>query len=246
MSAEQDHGFFYPLIFPYKQKKWFAKTWWLIILTMIPIFDFVLLRGWRLILVRNMSKGEEEILPEPSIAAMIKYGLVLWLMTTFYVIIPTIIIFSVGAGELGNLFSALSCLWSSIFGSSDDPSLYMCLKSEAGEMVLRIIIEIIWLMVSGTLYRVAMIRYAITDKKRVFLSLPINAFLALRYIKSFIMMWVFGVLLVAALTLISMIFSATIVLTPFIPLVVLLVYYYSTGYEYGHLAHQMANTTNQK
>ncbi|MFT7559751.1 MAG: hypothetical protein ACI93R_001666 [Flavobacteriales bacterium] len=238
-KEDQGHGFFYPFVFPFYQKQWFGKTWWLAVLALIPIVDLILLKGWRFVLVQRMAVSEEQILPNADIGAFFKYGCVLWFMSIVYLIIPTIIIFSFGAGELGNLFSALKCLWVSVFGSSADASLYRCLKTEAEELVTRVIIEFIWLIVAAPLYRVAMIRYAISGNKRVFLNLPVNAFIVLRHLKYFIMMWVFGLVMTAALVLVTMVMVATAVLIPLIPLVVLLVYYYTTGYEYGHLAHDL-------
>lgn len=239
MHNPYHRGFFYPLIFPFKEQGWFGRFWWLVLLTLIPILDFVLLRGWRLLLVKNMAMGKESILPTADIGNMFKYGLVLWLMTGFYVIIPTIIIFSVGAGELGNLIAAIGCIWNSVFGSEADIGLYPCLKAEAHDLAIRVSIEVVWLLVSGTLYRIAMIRYAITGKKRVFLNLPFNALLALRYLGTFIFMWLFGIVLAIFFFVLATAMSFTIVLAPFVPLVILLVYYYSTGYEFGALAYKM-------
>ena len=110
-----------------------------------------------------------------------------------------------------------------------------------GEMITRFVIEMVWLVISLPLYRIAMIRYALTGKKRVFLNLPYNGFLVLRFIKPVVMMWIFGIILTAMFTLMTLIMTSTVVLIPFIPLIILLVYYYSTGYEYGHLAHDIAN-----
>jgi hypothetical protein len=118
-------------------------------------FRFRFLRGCRLALVARMGNDEKEILPDAYVGTFFIKGCVLWFMTVFYMIIPTIIIFSFGAGEIGNLFATLGCFWTSMFGSETDPSLYMCLKAEASEMMLRITIEIVWLMVAGSLYRVA-------------------------------------------------------------------------------------------
>jgi hypothetical protein len=246
MHDDKGHGFFYPFVFPFYQKNWPKKTWWLAVLALIPILDLAFLNGWRLILIKKMSAGDEEILPDPDVGTFFLKGCVIWFMTFVYLIIPTLIIFGFGAGEIGNLFSALGCFWTSIFGNAQDQGLYMCLKTEANEMMLRIVIEIIWLLVAGTLFRVAVIRYAITNKKSVFLNLPFNTFLALRHIKAFIMMTIFKWIMLAAFTLVAMLMAMTVVLIPFIPLVLLLVYYYTTGYEYGHLGHDIAHKMKQQ
>jgi len=206
-------------------------------LALIPIVDFILLRGWRLALVKRMATGEKEPLPNADVISFFKYGCVLWFMTILYLIIPTIIIFSVGAGELGNLFAALNCLRVSVFSSGEGAGLVSCLQAEANELIIRFFIEAIWLVISTPLYRVAMIRYAITGKKRVFFNLPLNALIALQHFKTLFMMWVFGFFMVAILTLITLVFTSTFILIPLIPIVVLVTYYYATGYEYGHLAH---------
>lgn len=250
MSQNSPHGFFYPFVFPFYQKQWPVKTWWVAVLALIPILDLAILRGWRLALVRNMANSTDEtvddILPFADVITFFKHGCILWFMTGFYVIIPTIIIFSAGAGEFGNLIDALGCLWTGVFGTSEEFFLFTCIKEEAGDMLVRFTIEIIWLLVSTTLYRVAMIRYAISGKKRVFLNLPVNAFIALKHIKTFLTMWVFGFVLTAFFILLATLMTMTVVLTPLIPLVLLVVYYYATGYEFGHLAHDIAQHKKQK
>ena len=245
-DEDHGHGFFYPFVFPFYQKNYLPKIWWIPVLALVPILNLILLQGWRFALVSRMTAHKEQILPDADIGLFIRKGAVLWMMTSFYVIIPTIIIFSVGAGELGSLFRGLGCFWTWIFGDNTSPPLHTCLANEADTMIVRLIIEFIWLIVQGTLFKVALIRYAISGKKRVFLSLAVNAGIALYHIKTIVMMIVFGLVMSALFLLATSMMLATVVLTPFIPLILLVVYYYATGYEYGHLGHDITSFRKKK
>ncbi len=59
-DAASFSDFFYPVVFPYKINNWIARMWALPLIAYIPIADLILLRGWRLKLVRRMAREEEK------------------------------------------------------------------------------------------------------------------------------------------------------------------------------------------
>ncbi len=233
-------GIFTALIFPLFQKNWFSKTWWLVLLAMIPILDLVFLRGWRVQLVHNMAKGYDDILPSPNIIKYFFNGLILWIMTGFYLVIPFIIIFLVGAGELGTFIDISKWAIDSLVSSTaPEKTLSLILQESAVNYSIRITIAFLWLLVSMPIYRIGMIRFAITGRWSCFLNIPLNTFLVIKHIKHFILMWIFGFFLIVFLTIIYTILTATIVLAILAPLVVLMVYYGATGYEFGELGYTL-------
>jgi len=244
--SEHKHSFFYPLVFPFFQERWFSRTWWLGLITMIPVFNLIMLSGWRFTLVRRMSQGEKEILPTSAVLSFLKYGLVLWAMGGVYVLVPILLVMATGSGEIGAIIEVVKWLFGTLSGAEGLISGSEMLTNFGIGLVIRTSIELVWLLVSMPIYRIAMIRYAINGRVGGFLNIPLNAAIAAKYSGRMIMMWVFGFFMVAFIAVTTVLLTATVVLAVIAPIFGVLVYYWSTGFEYGHLAHDMKTAMDAK
>jgi hypothetical protein len=200
--------------------------------------DFIFLRGWRLALVRNMARSEETILPAPKIGRLFIDGLLLWCITGIYLVVPTLIIFASGSGSLGDAFEAIQFIWSYLTETSTQP-VEAFMTTQVKSFIIRFAVEIIWITISAPIYRIGMIRYATTMKISSFFNIPFNAIIALRHIVTFIKMFIFNFIMLLFIALVIAISTATVILAPIAALLGLIIYYYSTGYEYGQLAQKM-------
>jgi len=232
--------FFYPLIFPFKIKHWWKRMWALPIMAYIPIVDFILLRGWRLELVRRMARKEENALPPVHAPRhhikFFKNGIILWLMTGLYVGVPFVIIFSTGTGLWGGLFELTQWVYQSLFSSEPVPPLSEILSENTRNALIRLGIEGVWLILSAPLYRAGMIRFAFTNSMLSFFNVISNVRFIFRQRNLFLKTYLFSMLFKILSFVVTFLLTMTGIGIAFIPLVVLIVYYYSTGYEYGHLA----------
>lgn len=217
--------------------------WALPIIAYIPIADFILLRGWRLELVRRMARNEENFLP-PVHSPMhyikfMKNGIILWMMTFLYLGVPFVIIFSTGTGYWGGLFEIVKWVYYSLFSTTPVAPLSEILTENSKNALFRLGIEGVWLILSAPLYRAAMIRFAFTHSIFSFFNVISNIQFLFKqrnlFLKTYVFSLVFNVLSLAATFLLTI----TGIGIVFIPLIVLIVYYYSTGYEYGHLAQEV-------
>jgi serine/threonine protein kinase len=239
-EGHDEHGFFAPVTFPFKIPDWPSRLWVVPFLAYIPIADLIFLRGWRLELVRRMGRGERN--PLPTVTRLEDYfsfffqGCVLWFMTFLYAGVPFIIIFSTGSGFWGGFFELLGWGWDFLFSRQEQRALGDVLSDNAKRAAVRLGIEFAWLVISSPLYRAAMIRYAFTGGIGAFFSIPSNVAFVYRnrnlFGKVYLFSFAFGILSSIAASLLAM----TGIGVALIPLLVLTVYYYSTGYEYGHLA----------
>lgn len=232
------HNFFYPLVFPFYQKKWFSKTWWLNLIALVPVINLILFSGWRYHLIKNMVEHKENILPEANILSFFKQGVVLWCVATLYLIVPVILIFSAVGGSITEVGSwAMGVI-------TQDPNTVatdQMLINQASYFGIRLAIEAIWVVISIPILSTGLVRYAITGKISTLLNFPANAMYASKYIGSHFMMWVFKVFLVIFVGIVVSMLVASVLLAVFAPMFGLCVYYWSTGFELGNLAKRIKN-----
>lgn len=237
--SSNNYNFFYPLVFPFFQKKWFSKTWWLNLIALVPIVNLILFSGWRYHLIKNMVEGEKDILPEAKIISFFKHGIILWCVAILYLIIPMLLIFSVGSGVGGSIMEFGT--W--VFGTAtQDPNTIATdkmLANQASDFAIRLTMEVIWLIVSIPILSTGLARYAITGKISTLLNVPANAMYAVKYMGAHIMMWIFKIFMIIFVGIITSLLVASVFLAIFAPMFGLCVYYWSTGFELGHLAERI-------
>ena len=237
--SKNNHNFFYPLVFPFYQKKWLSRTWWLNLIAIIPIVDLIIFTGWRRKLIRNMAYNEEHILPKAELLSFFKHGIILWIVATLFLIIPMILIFTVGSGAGGSIIEFGSWFVGLVTQDPNTISTKEMLASQGNDFIIRVLIEIVWALVSIPILSTGLMRYAITEKIGTLFNLPVNTMYAIKYIGPHFMMWIFKFFLIIFVAVVTSLLISSVVLAILAPMFALSIYYWSTGYEFGHLAEKI-------
>jgi hypothetical protein len=171
------------------------------------------------------------------------------MITVSYLAIPVMLIAIFGLGGWGDFFRDIKYLvkltFDYIWSAQMTTELYIrilwsFIKNEFVDGLLAFAIENIYLALYIPYYRVAMIRSAVT--KNVFSShfaVIKNLTFIFRNFLSIAMVYLFVLFEGLVAIGVTIFFTMTVVLAPVIPVFLFYMYYWSTGYEYGHLAELM-------
>ena len=239
------------LMYPFKQKDWLSRMWLISVLGVVftPFVEIIILRGWRVELVRRIALKEDSILPRSLPQDVLKYfvhGIKLWLITGLYILFPIILFKILGINPLmqfwKELVSFVAELWQRMRGGGSGVPLDQFLWQSFKAIAYELMIQNAWLLFYYPYYRTATIRYAITNKfRKSHLSVLRNIRFMIINVLDFIMMVINQFIDKLILYLIGIIIN--IVLTPFVGVfvVIFLAYaaYWTSGYEYGMLAQKM-------
>lgn len=61
---------------------------WIPAISMVPLANMIVLRGWREEILRRLSREEREVLPEPDLGRFLVLGVQSWLVTLILVAVP--------------------------------------------------------------------------------------------------------------------------------------------------------------
>lgn len=227
---------------PFQQSRWPAKLWWLSAVGFIPIIDLLVFRGWRLDVTRRLALGEPDVLPDGrDVVRFLANGVILWTMTLLYFIIPFLIIFATGAGTLRSVWQAVQWLYLTLLTDQPTVPLAEILGQELGRFLARVAIEGAWVVISWPLYRTGMLRFAITGNPLAFFRLFANLVVVLKNIRAFVVLFLYELPTFLLMTLVSAILTATGFGAVLVPAISMPLYYWITGFEYGHLAHELGS-----
>jgi len=74
------------VIYPLRDKRWFAKSWPLPLVALVPFIAFlapILYKGWRLCAIRHLIH-DDNTLPALDLLALLRRGILLWFFTFLY------------------------------------------------------------------------------------------------------------------------------------------------------------------
>ena len=239
-NHHDEHDFLAPLRYPFEQKDWLNRLWWLSILNFIPgpsILNLLILRGWRLEMIRRMAYNVPQPLPDADVIKFLFTGLFLWIMTGLYALVPFILVTIFGVGGIIDSIKDIFT-WILLLCSFDLTGAMNFYWSELIDGFVEVAINYSWVALSFPLYRAGMILYALTGKKRSFLHVGATALFIVRHFKEFIKIYLFTFVfwfLMAVLVIIT--FSVGWIIVPTL-------YYACTAAEYGFLARRLAATTS--
>lgn len=239
----RSRGFFAPFLFLLQQDRALARLWWVPLLALLPI----MLRGWRLELVRRIARREEPPAPlpaGPNLGKFLLNGVLLWVMTALYMLVPLLIIWTTGIGGYAEAFDNLLYLrdyvGTLVSGGSQVRPLGQFLREEIGEWMIILALTGVWSVVGPILYRAAMIRHAFTGSLLTFVNIPGSLLFLLRNLLGFAYVFVIALCALIAAALLGLAMSVTLLGAPLAALVVPAVYYAITGSAYGFLARRLA------
>lgn len=252
IKSKVEHGFkayLYSFIYPFTQKDWPQKMWLFVVLSYIPVINIIIARGWRLEFVHRLGHGFERPLPGPrDVFKFFKNGLLLWLVTGFFLLLPVVIISKLGLGGfrefVRDIIQLLYLCWDLIRGNKSLSEFFAALgsftKNELLESFGAFMIENIYLIIYLPLYRIGMIRFALT--KNLLASLTAvgkNLRFIFNNFLEVVLLYAFFLLEFLVVLLVDFILALSVIGIPLIPIVTVYMYYWSTGYEYGHIARLM-------
>jgi hypothetical protein len=221
------------IVYPYKDPRWISKLWILPLVTIIPIIgiiSLILLKGWRFSMVKNLSVNNE-VLPELQFTEMLKNGAILWAAMLCYALVPSIVLGLLGmGGPIGFLMDVFT-----IFTDGFDK----WVMSEPQEYLWVFTVYAIWWVVSLPIYQAGMIRFALSGKWQSLLNIPANTFLFLRCMPSFIRFYFYWLLLCLLVFVADLFLTITVIGVLFIPVISICLYYITSAYELGELAHRI-------
>jgi len=228
------HELWNGLIYPLRDNRWLAKSWPLPLIALTPFVALlapIIYKGWRLSAVRQLT-NKQNTLPELDLIAFFRRGVLLWLFTFAYWMVPVVICLFLDVGML-DFFMSMSSI-------GNDQTFVDWGTSQAIKWAIALSIYAIWALVTVPIYMAGVVRYALTDSWRSMLNLPANTALFLRHIPSFILFYINWLVILFLITLGSGLLAITIVGVPLLPVFILTAYYVTTAYELGQLARKVS------
>ncbi|WP_020405079.1 DUF4013 domain-containing protein [Hahella ganghwensis] len=221
------------LIYPFEDRDWLGKLWPLPVIAAIPVLGLVsviLLKGWRLDMVRNLAQGSQE-LPVFRPLAMLKTGALLWVVMMGHVFIPGVLCSILGiGGPLGFVADIYEILTEGFSAWA---------KSEPSDWLLTLMIYMIWGVISFPVFQAGMIRYALSGDWKTLLNAPANFLLFIRHIHYFLKFYICWALLLLGIFLVDTVLAFTGVGLLLVPVFTVCAYYITSAHELGLLARKM-------
>lgn len=234
--------------FPLQRKDWPVKLWWIAALAVVPFFGIIMLRGWRLAIIRRITRNNPDPLPDTNeLPAIAGHGLLLWGFYLVYTIPVIVLVAIIGFSEYAFLFEFAWWLVEKIFTDNEVAEA----SSMFGQGIFAIIVTIgapgLYLIVAGPLYRAATLRCAATGSIGAFLMIPVNAKLVIKEFGGFAFVYIMEkvnwFLMFIAISIVSSVLTATgigALLVPVaVPVIFLTMNYWITGYLFGNLGNRL-------
>ncbi len=245
------HHFLTGLIYPFLQKGWALRMWIFALLSYIPLVNLIIARGWRLEMVHRVGWEYKQPLPEAKdIFRFFVNGILLWSITGLYILFPFVLVRMLGLEGLSDLWEDLKYVFTLFADLVTDPNMTFSkffsllgsfIVNELLEALYAFLIHNIWLVVYIPLYRVAMVRFALTKNLLLsHFSLLANLRFVFRNFIDIILLYVFMIVGGFVTLAIDGLLAMSVIGIPLIPIVTTYMYFWYTGYEYGMLGRKMA------
>lgn len=238
------------LVYPLKEKDWKNKMWLIPVIGffLTPFVQLLVLRGWRVELVRNIAIGVPNILPKADLQSVVRYaihGIKLYAISALYLFAALIVLRFFGINPLRQWWIEIANLFSYFFNNTTGLSLGTLLWQSFWRITKEIFINNAWVLFYYPYYRTATIRYALTGKfRKSHLAFAQNVTFVIRNIMDFVKLLVNQFIDKFILFFVNAIVN--VVLTPFIgialaPLIFFFADFWTSGYEHGQIAKKMVD-----
>lgn len=225
--------------FPLRHPDWFHRIWWLAVVNFVPVLNLVLMRGWRLELTRRIGYGNPQPFPESrDLGNFLGSGVILWFMTFLYNVPLFFVIFFFERELPRTLWQTVVFLFQWIWGeegASAGAFLSLLVKALGQASLPTLCYFVAW-----PLYRVAMLRFALTGNPGSFFRPIANLRLVLRHLNLFFLLFFFDLLSQTLLAVAGGVLTALGIGVLVTPAVLLPMYYWTTGHLYGRAASVLA------
>jgi hypothetical protein len=223
--------------FPFLQYNWAQRLWLPSLIAFIPIINFIIMRGWRLEITRRVGRDMNDRLPDPSnLLRFFIDGLVLWFMTGLYLVPEIIMLLIFGFGPL---FTFFGWIYNTITGNPHAGS-FLALIAEMGiGSFVRMLLPIVYWILTYPLYRVAMVRYAYTGSIGVFFDVGTNLNIARKHMGQAMALYAVEQLSSILFVILSGLISLTGIGAIIVLVLLFPALYWTTGYLFGSFAAQI-------
>ncbi len=220
------------LIWPFQRPDWIERMWWLPLVHFVPVFNFIIMRGWRLDVVRRVSRNEPQPIPDlRDFGRFFADGLILWAMTGLYFLPQIFLLALFGFKPIEVGLTVLFWLFQTVTG---DAISFGALLADLGLAALvSVILPIVYWLATYPLYRVAMVRYAATGKVGVFFDVFTNLRIAGANFAAVMTLYIFEFLATMAFGMLSSALLSTVFGAVAVPLVLFPALYWTTAYLFG-------------
>ena len=227
------------LTFPFRGSRGLARIWWMPFATLIPVFASMLLRGWRLDLIRRVSREDPEPLPDVrDTGRFLANGAVLLVMAFLYNLPLTVFVLVFGFGKIA---AALDVFWWALQNlfTEGAGTFWAIVGGLVMELLVESIAPILFLVAVYPLYRMAVIRFALSGELRCFFQVFRNLRLCFR-----LMPEIFLVFFVDFIALRLLRWTARALITFGVGVVIAplttALYFWTTGHLFGQVAARVA------
>lgn len=237
-------------VYPFLQRGWITRMSLFIALSYVPLVNLIVARGWRMEYVRRLGWNCHDVLPSPRhVLRYLGNGLLLWLAHGAFLLVPAVVIVAFGLGGWRNVWNdtvyvatlTWDYLWAGGMGTGEYLSLLW--RTVVGRLLASataFLIENIWLVVYVPVYRIGMIRFSLTGRLiRSHLAVWRNLRFLFRNFADIVLMYAFNVFNFVLVFVVDVMLAATVVGAGLVPVVTCYMFYWNSGYRYGHLARRM-------
>lgn len=193
-SASEPIKYSKALVFPFKQPNWQSKMWWVFLINLVPIpfVSLILIRGWKLNVIKRVVRKKEEILPDiEEVLRLLGDGLILWLMALIYGI-PLLIILAMLPNSPVNLIAETLINLFQLFGNKGFPDLSsFSFDNIIDGLVNSLLLSLSYYLITWPIYRTGAIRFSATSNAFVFFEIGTNIKIVGQHLNSFMLVLFF-------------------------------------------------------
>lgn len=214
----------------FRDERWVGKSWILFVIPLIPVFGLLglfVLKGWRFSMVSQISQGTYE-LPNFDPLRWLKIGVILWAAVVVYSFVPHLIASIVGVGGVFDFIGDVVTLFTKGFDAF--------VQDEMTDLLWQMVIFVVWGLISIPIYQAGMIRFVNNGNWKSLYNIPVNAWIALRCLPSFLKFFIYWWMFVLMVVITDIILVSTGIGALLIPIVSITLFYITTAHELGHLA----------
>ncbi len=240
-SQETDHTrveFLAALTFPFRQANWPTRFWWVPLVNYFPPLSWLIMRGWRVDIVRRAVREDVHPLPNgKDIGKFLAEGFVLMLMVLLYWLPLTVFMMIFGLSRLRTMLDVLWWAIQTFFTGDGTVSFWTLVLDVVTQLLITGIVPAIYWLLCYPIYRMAVLRFAITGRPIVFFQLLRNFRLFLRFASDMMLLFFLDFMI---MRVVRWFLNALLIATGFgailVPGISFPAYFWVTAHLFGQIA----------
>lgn len=220
------------LTWPFQRPDWPERMWWLPLIHFVPVFSFIMMRGWRLDVVRRIARNDSQPLPDMrDFGRFFADGMILYAMTGLFLLPQILLLAFFGFQPIEVALTVIFWVFQTFTGEAVS---FGALLADLGiSAMVSVILPLVYWLGTYPVYRVAMVRYAATGKVSVFFDVVNNLRIAAANFAPVMTLFIFEFLVTVAFGFLSGLVLSTIIGGIAVPLLLFPALYWTTAYLFG-------------